>query len=91
MLPNRLGNIHAKPNKFVVTQFKNSNGTTAWRVDGRLHGVRIRKNFKTREEAAPEKASLKIKALQTSAGMRQIATTLISLTNCQDDGLSSMW
>ncbi|WP_145928723.1 site-specific integrase [Termitidicoccus mucosus] len=65
-----------KPNKFVVTQFKNSNGTTAWRVDGRLHGVRIRKNFKTREEAAAEKASLEIKALQTSAGMRQIATTL---------------
>lgn len=76
MLPNRLGNIRVKPNKFVVTQYQNSNGTSAWRVDGRLHGVRIRKNFKSREEAAAEKATLEIKALQTSAGMRQIATTL---------------
>ncbi|HVT83281.1 MAG TPA: site-specific integrase [Phycisphaerae bacterium] len=63
-------------NKFAVSQFENRNGSTSWRVDGRLHGVRFRKNFKTREEAAAEKASLEIKALQTVAGLRQIATAL---------------
>ncbi|HVA92418.1 MAG TPA: site-specific integrase, partial [Chloroflexota bacterium] len=62
--------------KFAVSSFENRNGVTSWRVDGRLHGVRIRKNFKTREEAAAEKAVLEIKALQTSAGLRQIATAL---------------
>jgi integrase len=62
--------------KFAVTQFENRNGSTSWRVDGRLHGVRFRKNFKTREEAAAEKAALEIKALQTVAGLRQIATAL---------------
>lgn len=62
--------------KFAVTPFENRNGSTSWRVDGRLHGVRFRKNFKTREEAAAEKAALEIKALQTVAGLRQIATTL---------------
>lgn len=49
--------------KFAVISFENRNGVTSWRVDGRLHGVRIRKNFKTREEAAAEKAVLEIKAL----------------------------
>jgi hypothetical protein len=62
--------------KFAVIAFENRNGVTSWRVDGRLHGVRIRKNFKTREEAAAEKAVLEIKVLQTSAGFRQIATAL---------------
>jgi hypothetical protein len=62
--------------KFVLTQFENRNGVTFWRIEGRLHGVRIRRNFKTREEAAAEKATLEIKALQTVAGMRQVATTL---------------
>lgn len=62
--------------KFAVTLFENRNGSTSWRVDGRLHGVRFRKNFKTREEAAAEKAALEIKALQTVAGLRQIATAL---------------
>ncbi|MDR0353292.1 MAG: hypothetical protein LBI02_08085 [Opitutaceae bacterium] len=65
-----------KPNKFVVTRFRNSNGTTAWLVDGRLYGVRIRKSFKTRKEAAAEKASLESKALQNSVSMRQLPTTL---------------
>ncbi len=62
--------------KFAVTQFENRNGTKSWRVDGRLHGVRFRKNFKAREEAAAEKAALEIRALQAVAGLRQIATAL---------------
>ncbi len=41
---------------FTVSRFENRNGSISWRVDGSLHGVRIRRNFKTREEAAVEKA-----------------------------------
>ena len=48
----------------------NRNGVTSWRGSGWLHGVRIRKNFLTKEEAAAEKASLAIKAVQVSAGSR---------------------
>ncbi len=67
-----------KNGRFVITQFKNYNGTAAWRVEGRLHDVRIRKNFKTREEAAAEKSSLEIKSLQTASGLREVATSLTS-------------
>ncbi len=38
-----------KHTKFVVSSFENRNGNTSWRVDGYFNGVRIRKNFKTRE------------------------------------------
>jgi hypothetical protein len=62
--------------KFAVTRFENRNGSTSWRVDGRLHGVRFRKNFKTREEAAAEKSALEIKAAQTAHGMQTVATSL---------------
>lgn len=41
---------------FSVSQFENRNEITSSRVAGWLHGGRIRKNFKTREEAAAEKA-----------------------------------
>jgi integrase len=62
--------------KFVVSRFENRNGVTSWRVDGRLHGLRIRKNFKTREEAAAEQATLEVKSLQIASGMRSVATSL---------------
>lgn len=62
---------------FVVTRFENRNGVTSWRVDGRLHGVRIRKNFKSREEAIAEKATQELKVLQADAGL-QSATTFLS-------------
>ena len=52
-----------------VIRFENRNGTTSWRVTGWLHGIRIRKNFKTREEAAAEKATLEIKVLQAASGI----------------------
>ena len=39
-------------NSFTVTRFENRNGVTSWRIAGWLHGVRIRKNFKSKEEAA---------------------------------------
>lgn len=62
---------------FAVTRFENRNGVISWRVDGRLRGVRIRKNFKTREEAIAEKATQELKALQADAGL-QSATTFLS-------------
>ena len=61
---------------FDLSRFENRNGTISWRVTGNLHGLRVRKNFKTREEAAAEKATLEIKALQASSGLRSIATAL---------------
>lgn len=62
--------------KFDVTRFVNRNGTISWRVNGWLHGVRIRKNLPTREEAAAEKLALELRALQISAGMRPALTLL---------------
>ena len=38
--------------EFVISRFENRNGTTSWRVSGWLHGLRIRKNLKSKEEAA---------------------------------------
>ena len=61
---------------FDVTRYENRNGVTSWRVAGWLHGFRIRKNFKSREEAAAEAATLEIKALQATSGLRSLATTL---------------
>ncbi len=61
---------------FAVSRFENRNGIISWRVDGRLHGVRFRKNFKTREEAAAEKTALELKALQAESGIRSATTFL---------------
>jgi hypothetical protein len=61
---------------FAVTRFQNRNGVTSWRVTGWLHGVRIRKNFKSKEEAAAEKAALELKALQFASGVRAATTFL---------------
>ncbi len=62
--------------EFAVSRFENRNGVTSWRVDGRLHGLRIRKNFKTREEAAAEKAASNLKSLQAASGLRAAMTFL---------------
>jgi integrase len=62
--------------KFAIRRFENRNGVTSWRVDGSLHGVRFRRNFKTREEAAAEQAMLEIKALNEANGLHTIATVL---------------
>ena len=55
---------------------KNRNGVTSWRVSGWLHAVRVRKNFKTREDAAAEKAALEVKSAQAASGLRPAATLL---------------
>src|SRR5580658_9855899 len=61
---------------FAVSRFKNRNGVFSFRVDGRLHGVRIRRNFKTREEAAAEVAALELKALQMASSLCAVTTCL---------------
>jgi hypothetical protein len=63
-------------NSFVVSRFKNRNGTVSWRVSGWLSEVRIRKNFKTREEAAAEKSALELKAMHAVTNTRAAATCL---------------
>jgi integrase len=65
-----------KQQRFLVTRFENRNGVISWRVDGRLGGVRLRKNFKTREEAATEKAALELRAEQLDAGLVSVMTCL---------------
>jgi integrase len=62
--------------KFAVSRFENRNGSPSWRVEGQLHGLRIRKNFKTREEAVAERATLELKALQNASGLRSAFTSL---------------
>lgn len=64
------------PTQFTVTRFENRNGTTSWRVSGWLNGLRVRRNFKTREEAGAEKAVLEIKSLQAASGVRSAVTVL---------------
>lgn len=66
-------NHHAQ---FAVSRFENRNGATSWRVDGSLHGLRLRRNFKTREEAAAEKAAVESGALQAETGLRPAPTFL---------------
>lgn len=61
---------------FSLDRFQNRNGSTSWRVSGWLAGVRIRKNLKTREEAAAEKAALELRAIQQTSGVRLAATFL---------------
>ncbi len=63
-------------NTFAVSRFLNRNGVTSWRVAGWLHGVRIRKNFKTKEEAATEKAALELGVLRATNGLRSATTFL---------------
>jgi hypothetical protein len=62
--------------KFFVSQFENRNGIASWRVEGRINGVRFRRNFKTKEEAAAEKAALELKALQSSSGLQAVIAFL---------------
>jgi integrase len=63
-------------NKFSVSRFRNRNGVLSFRVEGRLNGVRIRRNFKTLEEAATEKAALELKGLQIGSNLQAVTTFL---------------
>jgi integrase len=59
-----------------IQRFENLTGSISYRVFGYLHGERVRRNFKTREEAAAEKAALEIRAVQVGGGHRPILTSL---------------
>ena len=63
-------------NPFVITQFTNPSGEIVFRVDGRMDGKRVRKNFKTRAEAEAERRLLQIQRLQGESGIRTAATRL---------------
>ena len=65
-----------KPTKFVIRRFKNRNGVHSFRVTGHLNGVRIRRNFKSQEEAATEKAHLELKGLQLASNLHAVTTCL---------------
>jgi len=69
---------------FLVSRFENRNGSFAWRVDGRLNGVRIRRNFKTQEEASAEKAMLEIKVAQIESGRPNEIATFLTLEQVRD-------
>jgi hypothetical protein len=69
-LPVGVGNLSMNPTKSDVIRFTNRNGTTSWRVTNWLHGLRLRKNFQTRQEAAAEKPSLEIQATQSEQSTR---------------------
>ncbi|HEY1764732.1 MAG TPA: hypothetical protein VGF85_07395, partial [Opitutaceae bacterium] len=43
-------------------------------MEGRIDGVRFRRNFKTKEEAVAEKAILDLKYLQLSSNIRSATT-----------------
>jgi hypothetical protein len=60
----------------TVNRFKNRNGVVSWRADGRINGVRIRRNFKPPEEAAAEKVVVEIKAEKAGSDLRTVITPL---------------
>ena len=74
--PVDVGNLDMNQPTISVNRFENRNGVVSCRVDGRLNGVRIRRNFKTQEEAAAEKSTLELKALQMAKDLRTVATDL---------------
>lgn len=61
---------------FTVIPYENRAGTKSWRLSGWFNGIRIRRNFKSRSDAAAEKASLELKALHATSGLRVVATSL---------------
>ncbi len=59
-----------------IARFKYRNGTVAFRLFGYLQGERVRRNFRTREEAVAERSALEIRALQSACGHRPVLTNL---------------
>ncbi|HEX9782289.1 MAG TPA: hypothetical protein VGA56_06095 [Opitutaceae bacterium] len=59
---------------FTVSRFENRNGVTSWRLSRWLGGLRIRRNFKIREEVGAENAAFEFKAMQATAGFRSVVT-----------------
>ncbi|OAM87994.1 site-specific integrase [Termitidicoccus mucosus] len=65
-----------KKSAFTIKPFKNRNSVISFRVAGWLLGERIRKNFKTREDAIAERAALELRQLQSQSNLRGASTFL---------------
>src|SRR5579871_3570373 len=69
-MPVDVGNLVMKHgNKFLIRRFQNRNGASSYRAEGRLCGLRLRRNFETQEEAAAEKVVLELQALQSASNL----------------------
>src|SRR3954464_833881 len=62
--------------KYTVSRFENRSGVVSWRVSGNFNGIRGRRNFRRRGDAAAEKAVLEIQALQATSGLHTVVTAL---------------
>jgi hypothetical protein len=77
--PNAVGPLrwsHAGRQPFKISNFKNPRGADSFRVSGWLHGVRIRRNLKTRPEAEAERQLLEIQRLDAANKFRAVVTRL---------------
>ena len=67
---------HAGRLPFKILNFKNPVGADSFRVSGRLNGVRIRRNFKTRIEAEAEREVLELQRMDSANKLRHVVTRL---------------
>lgn len=76
IFPNHCRTFQTSRGLTDLTRYENRNGVISWRVSGWLHGLRVRKNFKSREEAGAERAALEAKAAQAASNVRAASTFL---------------
>jgi hypothetical protein len=72
--------------RFGISEFVYGNGTTAWRVQGRMRdGRQIRKNFKTLKDALAAKSDFEQPALGVPAqiGLRKTRLTELQLVDAE--------
>lgn len=72
----RLRWSHAGKRSFRISEFKNPCGAISFRVSGRLDGVRIRRNFKTRAEAEAERQVLEVQRMDMANKFRPVVSRL---------------
>ena len=61
--------------KFAIQEFTIPSGEVVFRVQGRLDGERVRKNFNTRDEAVAECQLLEIQSAQKETGAAVVLIT----------------
>lgn len=76
----QLAAVFMRPSTLTIARFRNRNGAYSWRVGGQFNQVRIRRNFKDREDAIVHKATLEASAYLENSELRVAIT---SLTNAQ--------
>jgi integrase len=62
--------------RFKISRFLNPSGDEVFRLSGTLNGKRIRKNFKTRDEAVAERQVLEVEHLNGKSEGQTVWTTL---------------